>query len=604
MSEFVGIDPTQMTSPVQQIVAYLTLPNESASVRFVDAYSGGAKTAKAQLREAISLQWQQGVASGTTLDTTRFSALPVEVTGLFVFRSAARAFVQRRVYYNSLQNHPYYSYSLQFVDSVNDPPQVNNNMNIPLNQLVDLTALYAKATNSGTTFASTTDAGVGIGVFTPSTAQTPNVNWAPHGGGTGSAGALYYPGLDEGKTAFWLDALPIVPSSGDKAEAFINIAINWAAQFTAGDTWEYVIYQSTGKKFDIYAQGTNLTANNGGNEAVNALITENGYYAVAVRINAQKVDVNVRAPAIAAVTFVSFASDSFAHQYCQNFDPATVAGNDITALRMPSVAFILRNTATEFTNQGLLAVLQADAGEDWWWNYASAGTANTNAPGTGFFNFLFSRAGEQNRLLKKGNYSFMQPMNEHSFDFSNNIIQGQNRAQGFPQQFGFDIHTTQDFLVLGASTTNPQGGDCFLEVYQGIEFKTQNPLLDRQKPSFTKEDWEQAVQIVRSMRQHYDNPIHIPALLSQILGSVGKYAPLAANLAAMVPGVGGTIAGVLRGAGRVAGMLQDNDENNAREKRKAVEEVIQEEAGLRGGGKYRKIGNATAKKFARYAQYA
>lgn len=443
-------------------------------------------------------------------------------------------------------------------------------------------------------------AGVTVAQFTLGAAPgiSPQVNWSPHGGGTGTDGAYVYPGRGgvPEKFGFWLDAVPIVGS--DVCEGCINVHASTDSTIAAGDSWDVVVERWNGAAWTVYQQATNLaiTAGVGATMSTNILITASGYYNVSVRVNitAETLDGST---ASAGVIYYSQCSSSWSHNPIENFSPSSVLGKDITAMRIVSVAMLFKNTASPLNQQGLLWTLQADTNEDWYLNYANAGTFNSNSPGTGFFNYGFSRAEEKNRRLEFGDYSFIQPQDERSFGYGVHVLQGSGGSS--PAEISFDLSPNNDFLILGASTTNNLGGDCFLEVYQHVEFKSQDPFLERRKPTLTSDQWKAAILAVKSMRQHYPNPIHIRELLGNIVRSVGTYSPIAAEIAGLLPGFGGTASSIIKKVGAGARMLSsilspedkmDAEQEQAR-KRIAVEKAEQaaESAGRvsRPRGRYR-----------------
>lgn len=518
-----------LTTPIARIVGQIVSPDDFAPERFADQYTA-TPTAVAKLKQSISLQWNM---SNIDQSSAR-NALPVTDVGVFLFRNPFRHIVYNFVSPGTSTAPVWSGYKTLYVQ-----PQglnVSTTQQFPSNVTTRLNPLVSQPTSS---------AG---GSFT---APNGGVNFAPHG-------PWLYPGKGEGRYGIYVDSGPAsgfaaAPYTYAHGAAIVVSMFYQGATYTSGDTFDANVYQWSGGNWVLYGslEGVALAAI-GSN--CTFPIDASGYYAVEVKANVQAVsNSNDNGNTMAsAFTCYSQMQSVWAHLPLQNLTPALCAGHDITGIRMLGTSMLVRNTASELNQQGLLVALQADACEDWLSIYAQASTSSSNAPGTGFFNFCFSRAEQKNFRLATGYFGYVKPTNEHSFDYSTNVVQGQTTEAGYPVEMCFQLCPPQDYLVFAASTVNNLGGDCFLQVSDSVEYKTQDPWLERRKATTTPDEWRDSVMAVRSMNQHYENPLHLPSLLGSIFKTVGKYAPVAANIASAIPVIGNTVAAGIRGAGMLA----------------------------------------------------
>lgn len=570
-----------LTTPIARIVGQIVSPDDFAPERFADQYTATA-TATAKLKQSVSLQWNM---SNIDQSIGR-NALPVTDVGVFLFRNPLRHIVYSMTAPGSGIAPMWYHYSGLFLTA--DAQTAQTTQIIPSNCTTRISPLVWQPNST---------VPAGAAAFTP---PTGGIRWTPHGD-------WLYVGKGQGRYGVFIDSSADTPAFGSSPYTYahgaayqVNVFYQGATLFTAGDTFDATLFQWSGGNWDVYGslEGVALAANGG---SCTFAVDQTGYYAVEVKANiaAQSSSNQANNLMQVATNICSQMQSVWAHLPLQNFTPALAAGHDITGVRMLGTSMLVRNTASELNQQGLLVALQADACEDWLSIYAQAATGSANAPGTGFFNFCFSRADVKNFRLATGYFGYVKPTNEHSFDYGTNIVQGQATSFGFPVEMSYDLCPPQDYLVFAASTVNTLGGDCFLQVSDSVEYKTQDPWLERRKATTTPDEWRDSVMAVRSMNQHYENPLHLPSLLGSIFKTVGKYAPVAANIASAIPVIGGAVSTAVRGAGalsnyfapqfeaapaplparivsaEVAQSMQDAAEQDARDIRKRKQEAVQ-----------------------------
>lgn len=563
-----------LETPIARIVGQIVSPDDFAPERFADQYTA-TPTATAKLKQSVSLQWNM-----SSIDQSAGrNVLPVTDAGVFLFRDPFRHIVYSMTNPGTATAPVWYHYKGLFASPAAGGSTVGTTQIISGKTTAKITPLCFQAAT---------------GVPAGFTAPTGGVQWSPHGPYlyVGKGEGRYGVTIDSGDAASFASA-PYTYAHG--AVAIISVLYNGSTPWTTGDSYEALVYKWTGGQWTLYETVTGALTSSAG-AAWPFPIDDAGDYAFEVKPNIQATGNNIEMAI--GVDIVSQMQSVWAHLPLQNMTPALAAGHDITGIRMLGTSMLVRNTASELNQQGLLVALQADACEDWRTVYSQASSASSNSPGTGFFNFCFSRADQKNFRLATGYFGYVKPTNEKSFDYNVNVVQGASSEQGFPVEMCYSLCPPQDYLVFAASTVNQLGGDCFLQVSDSVEYKTQDPWLERRKATTNPDQWKDAILAVRSMNQHYENPLHLPSLLGSIFKTVGKYAPVAANIASAIPVIGGALGTAIRGAGavgnyfapqfdapapmpaqivstEVAQSMQDAAEQDAREIRKRKQEAVQ-----------------------------
>lgn len=522
---------------VARILAGIAAPDEVVTERLKDQF-GVQATAVSNLNENYMLQFNMTNSATTLID------LPVQNSGLFLFRDPLRHTVQYNVAPDALGR--FYRYDAQYADTNVDPDQIQNYTRVSPSVTACLT---------DTAYWTVNDSAPPGGIVNTLPTATA---WAPHG-------PFCFSGYYKELSGVYLDA-QLDNAANVNTAAFV---VFWTAPlpgggaYVAGDYFEFTLYKYNGGDWDIdhTVRYTSVGAGTGMNSATGSLVirgvpasspqfmTSSGYYALTLTIYTASTT-PVRAQDF-AVSIYSESNSCWAHQPLNGLSPIQAAGLGVNAIRMIGSSLFIKNQASPLYQQGAEVILQAESGQDWLNTYVRGNGDSIGGPGLGFFNYVFNQAGEKDFRLANGLYGYLRPTGFKDFEWIQDISYTDNVVGVASMQF--PLKSPTDFLVVALECTNQNGGDLLLKFSDSLEYKTQNMWIEKMPATTSVEDWTKAMEILPSMTQFTENPSHLATVLGQILASIGKYAPLAAPLLAAIPGVGEVLGPMAMGVGAAAG---------------------------------------------------
>jgi hypothetical protein len=531
-----------LANDVQRVVGMMVNSSVFPVERVVDPYSA-TKTATATPHSQFHELWN---VSGQSLANVQ---LDDDLWGAFFFRSALRAAVIH-----------------ELNPSGNNDPDPNLGARY-LYQWKFNPAPDAAVSGSGFTAETVDVCGVASGqsmVLDPNwalneetNAALPGINftWAPHG-------PVLFAGVFNGIKGIYMDA------KGPDAQSTFRIAsIENGGVCNSGSVQVELLRYSAGNWTAVNAAKALPTQST----IFNVAIDKSGYYAV--RVNNQ--DDMERTFSVLEYTSGALGS-SWAHKTVNQLYPNNV--QNMSDYRCLAVNVHLRNVANELTKMGSLVAAQVSGREDWLDTYALA-------QNPGYFDYLFSVQQERDFELAKGYYGFIKPSSEHSLDFKNEVLVGLGQQVTYT---AFRLDDPDDYLAVVASASTQGAGDLQVKMWHALEYKTRNTWADVRLGTVTPNSYQQAIQVVSTMQQHYENPTHDLQLWKRIFGTVGSVAkytgPLLSVFGPYGAAAGAVLSAVGSGASALANLIPEQKEraNDILKGRQAAEYAAMQVGANRG----------------------
>lgn len=359
-------------------------------------------------------------------------------------------------------------------------------------------------------------------------------NWKPHGNILGV-------GKNLGRVGVWIDAIPAAAQS--TATMYFGEAV------VAANSVTMVAYKFVAGRWLQGGLATVTTAAT----SVQIQITASGYWAFEIS-NQDSIAHTTSSFEIESSTSLGLV---WAHLGLNQLMPTNAA--NVQSMRMLAVSLWLQNNASPLNQQGTLVSAQLLAGQDWFGTFVSQ--VNT-------YNAIAAVESDSERRLQKGYYGFLKPSKREDFDYMQpfeGLVLGTasgSSTLSMPKSATFDLNTPNDYLGMCASCSVQGGGDANITIATATEFRTQNDWYGQAPPTASTKDWEEALAAVATMRQHWDNDIHVAGILKTI-GQLGAYAGPALSLFGPEGAVAGAVVtGLAKGAGALGEYL-DNRKKRA-----------------------------------------
>ena len=166
------------------------------------------------------------------------------------------------------------------------------------------------------------------------------------------------------------------------------------------------------------------------------------------------------------------------------------------------------------------------------------------------FNAITGQDGFRTRPAERGSYVFLVPDSDDDIsEFWDDITQGTFVNSATPM-FGYPLNERVPYKAICLSVPNGLGRAFSLEVTHCVEYLTNIKTVERDITTFTDDQMNLAIRILRTMETDYDNPVHF----GDIMRTIGKYLPRAAQATAQIlRAIGG------EGPDAVANYLESND---------------------------------------------
>ncbi len=196
----------------------------------------------------------------------------------------------------------------------------------------------------------------------------------------------------------------------------------------------------------------------------------------------------------------------------------------VQAARVLGSAYRVMNISPEQYKAGSWAAVQLTKG-DRWTNYIQAGAAP--------FTLLTTLKNCASLLLAKGSYGYHKPTQTEDFDFR---IPFENTYNVTQSVNGYEMDDSTSVLV---ALYAPQGVGTLSHALQfqfsiNMEYQTEDQWVHTSIAETETDDWENALEVVSSMDQFYENPTH----WAEIFRTIGKFARIGAPIASLFGGYG------------------------------------------------------------------
>jgi len=318
------------------------------------------------------------------------------------------------------------------------------------------------------------------------------VGFQPHG-------ARLPAGIDKGHKYIWVDATAA-------SNATINIVLTNAPAADTGNL--QVVRWIDGRR--VVTQTTPFVP---AQAAYSFNIPANGYYSIVIN------------QLSGAVNFASCTVGMSSGAPC--WEHHMLTGYNINIAKVQSYAItagcvLWRNTASFENAQGDMGSVQIGNGVGW---ETVAGSGSYSGIASAFPNNWKSR------FCPKGMYGFLKP--EDAEDLA--MVSDVDLSPGGFSSMAFPLDDRAPFLCFAASVVPTAGRETTLRFATHIQYQTNDTWADVRQPDSTRQDWENALTVVTSVEQFHDNPVHI----TDILASIGRYGPIAANIASQLLGIFG-----------------------------------------------------------------
>lgn len=635
---------------VARILIMLTDPEECVPVRFADGNAVGVPTAIKKLKTALKVQWNNQASAPVPSPVGNSTTDQL----LFFFPNLFRN-VAYTLQNNNPANATFYVYRATFYDmgnqsSVNQTFMdcTSNFQRIPANgPHQTLTPVYSTQADGPYIQLLTTaaDPGPGAGMVKPTTGTA--TVWGPHG-------KYLYHGSHEKRKGFWLDQdlYPNVNagSGGQSGNSFIlqfngpgdggtigTDSVFVTVWYLNGGSWELdtattlafttapssthpifmqilaqhrsgyysveVAYALSGTPAANHVLGIVHTHPGKGPYSKNVHVFQNTargnvHYKTYDQLGDQEKVKLPQAAGTAQSLLVGISTWSrnqtvMATLPVVDVTPPLLVSRQITAYRMPALSEWLKNNASPLNQQGFDVAFQAQEGEDFVNSYLYSPITYTAAPGTsGMLNKIFTKTNGQDFSLADGEYSFRQLAGATDLNWKKEVELGSSDIT--PASIDFALIPDSSYLMLGASTVSTSGGDCNMKIWNVVEYQTTASWEETHLPEATPAEFQMAFAISATIPQHLENPSHELSIFSHIYAAIGNYAPLAAEMAAMIPGIGGSAAALINGIGGIARYLTPDELKERASKNRMLtdearqkdEQVMKEGGG--GGHRHRK----------------
>lgn len=252
-------------------------------------------------------------------------------------------------------------------------------------------------------------------------------NWSPHG-------PKLYPVHDTQRTGLWCDA-----SAGVSTWAPASIyTFTLPAVLTAGSV-NITPYQWDGSQFVPDPAGTAQIPN--GQSTITLTVTKNAYRAFEVLVAPASTPAN----AVASIKVQQKSTaDSFAHSPIPGYENMRNAVDEIKVL---GNTIRYENTSAALVRGGSIVSLQADADDDWFWDYADGSSNHSltnNGNGTDCYSTIQNEEDASEGDLVEGYYGFLRPTDDNDIKWQK---AGSIDQVGCTLVRGTDLNDIGDFMI-------------------------------------------------------------------------------------------------------------------------------------------------------------
>jgi len=231
----------------------------------------------------------------------------------------------------------------------------------------------------------------------------------------------------------------------------------------------------------------------------------------------------------------TWSTATFIHKALPGIDQRS---DSITRLRILGAALRLMNVASEQYIAGSVVADQVEP-STCWSTYATAGVDP--------FALIASQRGQDIRDFKKGIYGFLKPVEEDDFQYLDIFRFDNTGAVTHRGDYNSDERPYVIMVPRSGGVADGFDPSRSTQVFYNfsVEYETKDIWTSVESSFMLPEETSKAVQVIASMEQFYENPVH----WDKILRTIGSLARLAAPILSAIPHpyakAGATVAGAI-----------------------------------------------------------
>jgi hypothetical protein len=201
-------------------------------------------------------------------------------------------------------------------------------------------------------------------------------------------------------------------------------------------------------------------------------------------------------------------SDCFCHLPLANF---SLNYQSVIGARILGSSLMFTNTAAVLNLGGEISGYQTAQNEQWM-NYV-----NTNS----VFSLVSSLPDAETKNMSQGMFGFIKPTQTEDFDYKTHLvldIAGNIISSSYP------IDAPGSFLVMVGNCTTPAGCLGYTTMCNSIEYLTKDVWRETDYARTSEADYQAALNVIKTLEQFHENPLHLSELWSGIKKAVGDIA--------------------------------------------------------------------------------
>lgn len=330
------------------------------------------------------------------------------------------------------------------------------------------------------------------------TTQLPT-SYAQFSAGTAYHGQRLYHGQSQGKRFLWQD------------NSYVSVVLQ--GNLTATQTLTMTLYTwNEGAPLPL----TSLTFPPLSVSGTALSFASFPYQYVALEANLEDTSVTPVALNITATTTTIANTECFAHRCVPQLESNQ---GRVGSARVLGSACRLMNVSPPQYKAGSWVAIQLTKG-DRWTNYIPV----LGDP----YTLLTTLKGVHPKLLEKGCYGYHKPTQAEDFDFRIPFENVYNTTQSV-NGYSLDDSTCVLFALFAPAGAGTLSHAFQLQFSTNIEYATDDQWTATQIAETESDDWENALEVVSSMEQFYENPTH----WAEIFRTIGKFARVGAPIVSL-----------------------------------------------------------------------
>lgn len=173
----------------------------------------------------------------------------------------------------------------------------------------------------------------------------------------------------------------------------------------------------------------------------------------------------------------------------------------VDSMRVLAVACKLTNNAPTLYKSGKVVTYQLPQGVDWWDTIREKG-----------FTGISKMQGAVTRTIEKGSYVWLKPTQPSDFNFQ----KSENFRGTTLFAAGFQIYPERAQIITYGRVDQVTGQSATWTLSYGAEYQTTDPWRTVEVPTMTVAVSNQALEFLKSMPQHAENPNHLGQLWDMV----------------------------------------------------------------------------------------